>query len=124
MSTVITRERLSFYVDKEYIEIEIPDVLRDAVGTILEFTEIYKTSKEIAFDSVLEKAFDSGEIELETLLILAKPWELDKKIVAGDIRSYEGAVYKATKEHTTSAVKGTLDETGFWIAYKTKIKEE
>ena len=26
--------------------------------------------------------------------------------------------------HSTAAIKGTLDETGFWVAYKAKMKEE
>jgi uncharacterized protein YdeI (YjbR/CyaY-like superfamily) len=44
MSTVITRERLSFWLnDKEYVEIDIPDDLQQAVDAILEFTESYET---------------------------------------------------------------------------------
>jgi len=64
MSTVITRERLSFWVgDKEYVEIEIPEALRDAVNTILDYTESYETPEQAALDAILEAAFDSGEVE-------------------------------------------------------------
>lgn len=128
MSTTITRERLSFWVGgKEYVEIEMPEALRDAVNAILDYTETYETPEQAALDAVLEAAFDGGEVEPEVLVALAKPWVPGKKVVVGDIRSHEGLVYKATKEHVTQvtqAVKGTLDETGYWVAYKAKIKEE
>ena len=124
MITTITRERLSFYVDKEYVEIEIPEELRDAVNAILEFTEAYETPEQAALDAVLEAAFDSGEVEPETLVALVKAWTEGEAVKVGDLRSHEGIVYKATKEHTTAAVKGTLDETGYWVAYKTKMKGE
>ncbi len=124
MSTVITRERLSFYVDKEYVEIEIPEVLRDAVNAILEFAEAYKTPEQVALDAVLEAAFDGGEVEPIVLVALVKAWTVGETVKVGDLRSHDGIVYKATKEHTTAAIKGTLDETGFWVAYKAKMKEE
>jgi hypothetical protein len=124
MSTVITRERLSFYVDKEYVEIEIPEELRDAVNAILEFTESYETPEQVALDAVLEAAFDSGEVEPIVLVTLVKAWTVGEAVKVGELRSHEGLVYKATKERTTAAIKGTLDETGFWVAYKAKMKEE
>ena len=124
MSIVITRERLSFYVDKEYVEIEIPEELRDAVNAILEFTEAYETPEQAALDAVLEAAFDSGEVEQEVLVALVKAWTVGEAVKVGELRSHDGIVYKATKEHTTAAIKGTLDETGFWVAYKAKMKEE
>lgn len=124
MSTVITRERLSFYVDKEYVEIDIPDDLQQAVDAILEFAEAYKTPEQVALDAVLEAAFDSGEVEQEVLVALVKAWAEGEAIKVGDIRSHDGIVYKATKDHTTAAVKGALDETGYWVAYKAKIKED
>jgi hypothetical protein len=124
MSTVITRERLSFYVDKEYVEIEIPEELRDAVNAILEFTESYETPEQAALDAVLEAAFDSGEVEPIVLVALVKAWTVGEAVKVGELRSHEGIVCKATKEHTTAAVKGTLDETGYWVAYKAKMKEE
>lgn len=125
MSTVITRERLSFWVgDKEYVEIEIPEALRDAVNAILDYTESYETPEQMALDTVLEAAFDSGEVEPEVLVALVKAWTEGEAVKVGELRSHEGVVYKATKEHTTAAVKGTLDETGFWVAYRAKMKEE
>jgi hypothetical protein len=125
MITTITRERLSFWLnDKEYVEIDIPDDLQQAVAAILEFAEAYKTPEQVALDAVLEAAFDSGEVEPEVLVALVKAWTVGEAVKVGDLRSHEGIVYKATKEHTTAAIKGTLDETGFWVAYKAKMKEE
>ena len=125
MITTITRERLSFWLnDKEYVEIDIPDDLQQAVAAILEFAEAYKTPEQVALDAVLEAAFDSGEVEPEVLVALVKAWTVGEAVKVGELRSHDGIVYKATKEHTTAAIKGTLDETGFWVAYKAKMKEE
>ncbi len=101
MITTITRERLSFYVDKEYVEIEIPDDLQQAVDTILEFTESYETPEQAALDAVLEAAFDSGEVEQEVLVALVKAWTVGEAVKVGELRSYNGMVYKAIQEHTT-----------------------
>lgn len=117
MSTVITRERLSFYVDKEYVEIEIPEELQDAVRAILDYTESYETPEQVALDAILEAAFDSGEVEPETLVALAKPWMPDKEVVAGDLRSYEGVVYKAIQAHTTQDDWKPPDTPALWTVY-------
>ena len=100
MSTVITRERLSFWVgDKEYVEIEIPEALRDAVNTILDYTESYETPEQAALDAILEAAFDSGEVEPIVLVALVKAWTVGEAVKVGELRSHDGIVYKATKEH-------------------------
>lgn len=102
MSTVITRERLSFWFsDKEYVEIEIPEALRDAVNAILEFTESYQTPEQAALDAVLEAAFDSGEVEPIVLVALVKAWTVGEAVKVGELRSHEGVVYKAIQAHTT-----------------------
>lgn len=123
MSTVITRERLSFYVDKEYVEIDIPDDLQQAVDAILEFAEAYKTPEQVALDAVLEAAFDSGEVEQEVLVALVKAWAEGEAVKVGDLRSYNGTVYKALQEHTTQDNWKPPYTPALWTVYR-KTSEE
>jgi hypothetical protein len=90
----------------------------------MDWVESYRSPQQQAQDAILEAAFDSGEVEPIVLVALVKAWTEGEAVKVGDLRSHEGIVYKATKEHTTAAVKGTLDETGYWVAYKTKMKGE
>ena len=117
MSTVITRERLSFYVDKEYVEIDIPDDLQQAVDAILEFAEAYKTPEQVALDAVLEAAFDSGEVEPTVLVALVKAWTVGEAVKVGELRSHEGIVYKAIQAHTTQDDWKPPDVPALWTVY-------
>ena len=118
MSTVITRERLSFWVgDKEYVEIDIPDDLQQAVDAILEFTEAYKTPEQAALDAILEAAFDSGEVEPIVLVALVKAWTVGEAVKVGELRSYNGMVYKAIQEHTTQDDWKPPDVPALWTVY-------
>lgn len=118
MSTVITRERLSFWVgDKEYVEIEIPEALRDAVNTILDYTESYETPEQAALDAILEAAFDSGEVEPEVLVALVKAWTEGEAVKVGELRSYNGTVYKAIQAHTTQDDWKPPDTPALWTVY-------
>ena len=118
MSTVITRERLSFWVgDKEYVEIDIPDDLQQAVAAILEFAEAYKTPEQVALDAVLEAAFDSGEVEPIVLVALVKAWTVGETVKVGDLRSHDGVVYKAIQAHTTQDDWKPPDTPALWTVY-------
>ena len=122
MSTVITRERLSFYVDKEYVEIEIPDDLQQAVDTILEFTESYETPEQAALDAVLEAAFDSGEVEPIVLVALVKAWTEGEAVKVGELRSHDGIVYKAIQAHTTQDDWKPPDTPALWTRRSRPIR--
>jgi hypothetical protein len=118
MITTITRERLSFWLnDKEYVEIDIPDDLQQAVAAILEFAEAYKTPEQVALDAVLEAAFDSGEVEPEVLVALVKAWTVGEAVKVGDLRSHEGIVYKAIQAHTTQDDWKPPDTPALWTVY-------
>lgn len=118
MITTITRERLSFWLnDKEYVEIDIPDDLQQAVAAILEFAEAYKTPEQVALDAVLEAAFDSGEVEPEVLVALVKAWTEGEAVKVGELRSYNGTVYKAIQAHTTQDDWKPPDTPALWTVY-------
>jgi hypothetical protein len=118
MITTITRERLSFWVgDKEYVEIDIPDDLQQAVAAILEFTESYETPEQAALDAVLEAAFDSGDVEPEALVTLVKAWTEGEAVKVGELRSHDGIVYKAIQAHTTQDDWKPPDTPALWTVY-------
>lgn len=125
MTIQLDREHITFNTPSgEYVYCGVPDELAQNVDEIMTWVESYRTPQQEAKDAVLEAAFDSGTLEAKSLVALAKPWVPGEKVVPGDVRSHDEMAYKATKEHTTEAVKETLDETGYWIAYKQKKKEE
>jgi hypothetical protein len=121
----LSRGRLMFRsAAGEHAHVSVPADLQDHVNAVMDWVESYRSPQQQAQDAILEAAFDSGEVEPIVLVALVKAWTEGEAVKVGDLRSHEGIVYKATKEHTTAAVKGTLDETGFWVAYKAKMKEE
>jgi hypothetical protein len=125
MQLQITHDRIYFTnLRNEQVVIGHPPEYADAIAGLIQFCRAYRTPDERALDAVLEAAFDSGEVEQEVLVALVKAWTVGEAVKVGELRSHDGIVYKATKEHTTAAIKGTLDETGFWVAYKAKMKEE
>ena len=125
MSIQLDRETIIFSASTgEYARLEVPESLQESVNAIMDWVEAYRSPQQEAMDAVLEAAFDSANVEPEVLVTLVKEWVVGEAVKVGELRSHEGIVYKATKEHTTAAVKGTLDETGYWVAYKTKMKGE
>jgi len=115
----LDRETITFNTPSgEYVYCGVPAELVQHVDEIMTWVESYRTPQQEAKDAILEAAFDSGKIEPETLATIARPWTEGETVNLGDVRIRDGQVYKATEKHVATESRGSLDETGQWVAYR------
>ena len=118
MTIQIDREHITFNTESgDYVHMAVPDELTQHVDEIMSWAESYRTPQQEATEAVLEAAFDSGELEPETLAVVVKLWIVGEAVVPGNLRSYDGLVYKVVQGHITQNDWKPPDVPALWAVY-------
>ena len=101
----------------------------DAIITLTELLERYE-SLELDLDKTkkatgkLVFASDLTQEELNDLMDLYEDWEVDESVEVGDIRKYDGKLYRVIQAHTTQADWKPDSVPALWNEYTPPVTED